>query len=75
MKKETGVLKKHNSLIAVRRLLLLALLVSPLTSAFSQVRLPQIITNGMVLQRDAKLNIWGWASPGEKVTIAFNNKR
>ncbi|MEQ9376882.1 MAG: sialate O-acetylesterase [Imperialibacter sp.] len=75
MKKETGMLKKHNSLIAVRRLLLLALLVSPLTSAFSQVRLPQIITNGMVLQRDAKLNIWGWASPGEKITVSFNNKR
>ena len=28
----------------------------------------------MVLQRDTKLKLWGWASPGEKVTVRFNNK-
>ena len=31
-----------------------------------QVRLPQLIKDSMVLQRDAKIKIWGWASPGEK---------
>ena len=28
----------------------------------------------MILQRDAKINIWGWASRGEKISIQFNNK-
>jgi len=28
----------------------------------------------MVLQRDAKINVWGWASGGEKVSVKFNNK-
>lgn len=28
----------------------------------------------MVLQRDAKINIWGWAAPGEKAYVKFNNK-
>jgi sialate O-acetylesterase len=28
----------------------------------------------MVLQRDTKLTIWGWAAVGEKVSIRFNNK-
>ena len=42
--------------------------------ATAQVRLPQLIANGMVLQRDTKLNIWGWAQPGEKVSISFNHK-
>jgi sialate O-acetylesterase len=28
----------------------------------------------MVLQRDTKLKIWGWASPGEKVSIRINGK-
>ena len=28
----------------------------------------------MILQRDAKINIWGWASKGEKVRVRFNNK-
>jgi sialate O-acetylesterase len=40
----------------------------------AQVRLPQLISNGMVLQRDTKLNLWGWASPGEKITIKFNHQ-
>jgi sialate O-acetylesterase len=29
----------------------------------------------MVLQRDTKITIWGWASPGEQVTIAFQRKQ
>ncbi|RFS18807.1 sialate O-acetylesterase [Chitinophaga silvatica] len=40
--------------------------------AFSQIRLPKLISDGMVLQRDATVNIWGWASAGEKVTLTFN---
>jgi sialate O-acetylesterase len=44
------------------------------STASAQVRLPQLISNGMVLQRDIKLNIWGWAAAGEKVTIKFNGK-
>ena len=38
------------------------------------VTLPVLISDGMVLQRDTKLNIWGWASPGEKITIKFAGK-
>ena len=51
------------------RLLFLFLLI-PFVS-FSQVRLPKLISNGMVLQRDANIRIWGWASNGEKVSIRF----
>jgi sialate O-acetylesterase len=28
----------------------------------------------MVLQRDTKINIWGWAAAGEKVSVKFNEK-
>jgi sialate O-acetylesterase len=28
----------------------------------------------MVLQREAKINLWGWADPSEAVRIEFNNK-
>lgn len=28
----------------------------------------------MVLQRDATLKVWGWATAGEKITIRFKNK-
>lgn len=43
-------------------------------SAFSQVRLPALVRDSMILQRDTKLKIWGWASKGEKVTVKFNGK-
>ena len=38
---------------------------------FAQVKLPKLISDGMILQRDARVRIWGWASANEKVTIQF----
>jgi len=43
-------------------------------SATAQVMLPQIIKDSMILQRDTKINIWGWAPKGEKVSVKFNGK-
>src|SRR6188768_428389 len=43
--------------------------------SFSQVKLPQIIRDSMILQRDAKIKIWGWAAKDEKVSINFNGKK
>lgn len=40
-----------------------------------QVRLPRLVRDSMVLQRDTKVNIWGWASPTEKIKITFLNKK
>ena len=44
------------------------------SSSFSTVRLPQLINDGMVLQRDRKIRIWGWAAEGEKITVKFTGK-
>ncbi|WP_430438151.1 sialate O-acetylesterase [Pontibacter chitinilyticus] len=43
-------------------------------TSFGAVRLPQLVSDGMVLQRNAKTNIWGWADAGEKVTMKFKGK-
>jgi sialate O-acetylesterase len=43
-------------------------------AAFCQVRLPRLVSDGMVLQRDANVKVWGWADAGEKVTINFKDK-
>jgi sialate O-acetylesterase len=40
-------------------------------SALADVRLPHIISDNMVLQRDNELPIWGCADPGEKITLEF----
>lgn len=44
-------------------------------SAFSEVKLPALVSNGMVLQRDIPVKIWGWANPSEKVTVTFKGKK
>ncbi|MGI4759412.1 MAG: sialate O-acetylesterase [Janthinobacterium lividum] len=44
------------------------------TAAPAQVRLPRLVSDGMVLQRDAPVRIWGWARPGEAVSVAFQGK-
>ena len=41
--------------------------------ARGEVRLPRLIGDGMVLQRNADVRIWGWANPGEKITLEFRN--
>jgi len=40
----------------------------------SQVKLPRLVRDSMILQRDAKINIWGWAAKNEKINIKFNGK-
>lgn len=42
--------------------------------AAAAVRLPAIVGNGMVLQRDIPLNVWGWADAGETVTVTFRGR-
>ena len=50
------------------------ILASSFYATKAQVRLPRLIRDSMVLQRDTKLKLWGWASPAENVSIRFNNK-
>ncbi|GHU98429.1 9-O-acetylesterase [Bacteroidia bacterium] len=40
------------------------------------IKLPALISDNMVLQRRAAANLWGWASPGAKVTVkcSWNKK-
>ena len=42
--------------------------------AFCRIRLPRLISDGMVLQREMNVKIWGWADEGERVTVNFNGK-
>lgn len=40
-------------------------------AARGDVRLPRIFGDRMVLQRDKPIAVWGWADPGEVVTVTF----
>jgi len=50
----------------------LLILITLFSSALSgQVKLPALVSDGMILQRNTPLIFWGWASPGERVTVHF----
>ena len=55
------------------RLLLLHMVIC--CSVYAQVRLPRLIGDNMVLQRDTQLNLWGWATAGEKINISFAGRQ
>jgi len=42
---------------------------------FADVRLPAVIGNHMVLQQNIPLSIWGWADPGESVTVQLGKHK
>ena len=49
--------------------LLLLLLAGSLTA---QVKVPTYFSNNMVLQKGMAIPVWGWATPGEKVTVTLD---
>jgi sialate O-acetylesterase len=54
-----------------RAVTLLALLFCITPQVRAEVKLPSVLGSHMVLQRDKPLPIWGWADPGEAVTVEF----
>ncbi|KHJ37354.1 glycosyl hydrolases family 2, sugar binding domain [Pedobacter glucosidilyticus] len=58
----------------MKRLGLIIFLLMAVKVTFADVKLPRLISDGMVLQRNVPLKIWGWASAGEQVTLRFKNK-
>jgi sialate O-acetylesterase len=42
---------------------------------FGQIKLPRLISDGMILQRESPVAVWGWASPAEKILLDFNNRQ
>src|ERR1044071_2395029 len=51
------------------------LLLTLSSAARADVRLPSLIGDNMVLQQGRKVRLWGWAEPGERVTVTFRGKR
>ncbi len=46
------------------------------TAVKSQIKLPAVISDGMVLQQNDKIVLWGWSAPYEeiKITTSWNQK-
>jgi sialate O-acetylesterase len=60
----------------LRRLMfLLSVALVTATAARADVRVPAIISDGMVLQQGTTVPVWGWADEGEAVTVEFQNQK
>jgi sialate O-acetylesterase len=44
-------------------------------TGFAEVRLPKVLSDHVVLQRDAPIHIWGWADPGEQITVSLLSQK
>ena len=53
---------------------LIILLVLKVQWSYGEVKLPHLISDGMVLQRNNEIRIWGWADAGEVVKVEFEGK-
>jgi sialate O-acetylesterase len=42
----------------------------------ADIRLPSVISDNMVLQRNSETKLWGWSNPGERIiiTVSWNNR-
>ena len=47
------------------------IIVSLSHNGLADIKLPNVIGSGMVLQRDMAVPVWGWAEVGEEVTVSF----
>jgi sialate O-acetylesterase len=54
----------------MKRILLFTLLASA-AALQADVKLPAILSDHMLLQQQTPVRIWGWADPGEPVTVSF----
>jgi len=59
----------------IRYYLILSAIAVTNIQTHAQVRLPRLISDGMVLQRDKPIILWGWASPEERITITFGGRQ
>ena len=58
----------HNKSV-LKKLFIIAIIFCMSLSARADIRLPKIAGDGMVLQQQQSVNFWGWADPGEKISI------
>lgn len=58
-------------LLPVRSLLILAIILFTCAILVADIRLPAVLGDHMVLQQGMPARIWGWAAPGETVSVAF----
>ncbi len=58
----------------MKKIIVLLCISCTFLTCWADIRLPKIISNGLVLQRNTKVKIWGWAEPQESVSLTFQSQ-
>lgn len=62
---------KHRNLLALS----LFFFVSQVATTYGNVRLPAVFSHHMVIQQGQPVPVWGWADPGEEITVSLASQR
>ncbi|MDH6309933.1 sialate O-acetylesterase [Dysgonomonas sp. PFB1-18] len=65
-------MQRHNKILKLS--LIAILFLSFALQSEAKVRLPKLVSDGMILQRDQPVKIWGWADASENITVTFLGK-
>lgn len=68
MHSEFAMQKRLRSLVGLSVFALITVFAS------AEVRLPKLLSDHMVLQREAPIHIWGWSDPGEQVSVQLHTQ-
>ena len=60
--------------LAIASLVVTSLIAAAPGRVSAQLRASRIIGDGMVMQRDVKVPVWGWSTAGAKVVVTFDGK-
>jgi len=59
----------------MKKTAILSLLVFSFLYGSAQIKLPKLISSGMILQRSDTVKVWGWAAASENISLDFNKKK
>jgi sialate O-acetylesterase len=59
---------------SVRRYLVAIVLVASAVRVKAEIRLPRMLSDEAVLQRDRPIHLWGWSTPGARISAHFHKQ-
>ena len=66
---------KRYALALIRAAMLACLALFMAGGAAADVRLPRLLSDGMILQRDAPVRLWGWAGDDERIEVFLDGRK
>lgn len=63
----------QHSRLTTRHIVVVALVLAAI-QVQAEVKLPSLFSDHMVLQEGAPVPVWGWAKPGEKISLSVGNQ-